>query len=368
MSGAPIETLPPPGLAADASHRRQLGAGTLISVVVPCYNEEEVLPLLEERLSRVAATWDTPYEIILVDDGSVDRTWEILVGVHRRDPRWKVIRFARNFGHQTALRAGLCASQGDIVAVVDADLQDPPEILASFFAKWKEGYDVIYGVRRRRKEGWFLRAAYYSFYRVLSRLAEDDIPLDTGDFSVMDRRIVDLINRMPERKPFIRGLRSWVGFRQVAMPYDRQARAAGDPKYDLSRLVGLAVDGIFSSSIVPLRMATWSGLFISIIAFLGAIVTFLLRILPDFFARFGLQAVPGTASVIIVVLFLGGVQLISVGICGEYIGRIYENIKGRPFWTISDCVGVAEPIPNRAILSQLGAVNASTPSPPIEGE
>jgi dolichol-phosphate mannosyltransferase len=322
---------------------RRLGPDTLISVVIPCFNEEAVLDRMFDRLGEVAETWGTQYEVILVDDGSRDHTWELMLAQHRRDPRWKLIRFARNFGHQTALRAGLHAANGDVIAVLDSDLQDPPEILGQFFAKWSEGYDVVYGVRQNRKEHVLLRTAYSSFYRMLSLLAEVDVPLDAGDFSVIDRRIVDELKRMPERKPFIRGLRSWVGFRQVALPYDRASRAAGETKYSLRRLVGLAIDGILSSSLVPLRLATWIGACVSLIAFVGAIFTLAIGLFPAAFEAIGMRPIPGTVSVIISVLFIGGVQLLCIGITGEYVGRIYENVKGRPFWVIHETVGVDEP-------------------------
>lgn len=325
------------------SKARAIGPDTLVSVVIPCCNEEAVLPELYRRLSAVAEAWGAPYEVILVDDGSTDRTWDLLLAFHERDSRWKCVRFGRNFGHQTALRAGLHATQGDLVAVLDADLQDPPEILDQFFRRWEAGYDVIYGVRQQRKEGVVLRAAYHAFYRILAFLAEMEVPLEAGDFSVMDRRVVEILKRMPERKPFLRGLRSWVGFRQCPLPYERKHRAAGVTKYNFKRLFGLAIDGILSSSIVPLRLATLFGALVSVVAFVGAVFTLLLRLFPGFF--WGLHAVPGTASIVICVLFIGGVQLLCLGICGEYLGRIYDNVKGRPFWTVRETVGVADPTP-----------------------
>ncbi len=319
---------------------RRLSAETTVTVVVPCYNEQAVLPQLFARLGKAADEWGTRFEAVLVDDGSTDDTWPMLLAQHQRDGRWKAVRLARNFGHQLALRAGLQAARGDVVAVIDADLQDPPEALAEFLAKWAEGHDVIYGVRRKRRESWLKRTAYFAFYRLLSRLAEVDMPLDAGDFCVMDRRVVDLIRAMPERRPFIRGLRSWVGFRQLAYPYDRQPRAAGQTHYSVRRLMGLAMDGILSSSILPLRLATVLGLAISFFSFLGAALVLLMKLLPGFFARFGLAAIPGTALISISILFFGGVQLVVLGILGEYIGRIYENVKGRPLWTVCQYAGV----------------------------
>src|SRR5688572_3582524 len=251
---AEISSSRPPG-ALPQTPGRAVGPGTCLSVVIPCYNEQEVLPLLYERLNSAAAGWGVDYEVILVDDGSRDATWPLMQEIHASDPRWKMLSLSRNFGHQLALWTGLCAASGEIVVVLDADLQDPPDILGPFFKKWEEGFDVIYGVRRRRKEGLFKRAAYYLFYRLLSFLANVEIPLDTGDFCVMDRRVVRVITRSSERRPFVRGLRAWAGFRQVAVPYERHGRAAGEAKYTLLKLLRLAFDGILSSSIQPLRVA-----------------------------------------------------------------------------------------------------------------
>jgi dolichol-phosphate mannosyltransferase len=301
--------------------------------------------MLFDRLRQCLLSWPMDFEVILIDDGSTDRTWEMLCEMHQRDRRWKVIRFARNFGHQTALRAGIHVAKGDVLAILDADLQDPPDVLPGFFQKWVEGYDVIYGVRQKRPEHVFKRTAYYLFYRILSKLSQHEIPLDAGDFCVMDQRIASLIRQMPERRPFIRGLRSWVGFRQLALPYQRHRRAAGDPKYNIRRLVGLALDGLLSSSVIPLRIATGFGIFVSCAAFLGAVFILFLGIFKDFFRSLGIEAVPGSVTILISILFLGGVQLVCLGIIGEYLGRIYENVKGRPFWTIRETLGIAEPDP-----------------------
>ncbi len=319
---------------------RRLAPATKISVVIPCYNEEAVLEVLFERVERAAANWNTDYEVVLVDDGSTDTTWEILLSFHRRNPRWRAVRLARNFGHQTALRAGLHAVHGDLVAVLDADLQDPPEVLPQFFEKWADGYDVIYGVRQQRKEGLFKRWSYFIFYRLLGFLSETTIPPDAGDFSVMDRRVVDILKTMQERQPFIRALRSWVGFRQTSVPYERCRRAAGESKYGLGGLIGLALDGILSSSTFPLRLATWLGVLVSFSAFVGVAAIFLMRIFAEQLAPYGFSPIPGTASIIISILFLGGVQLLCLGILGEYLGRIYENVKARPLWTVRETCGV----------------------------
>lgn len=301
-----------------------------ISVVIPCFCEVEVLPELYHRLTAVAACWSRECEMIVVDDGSTDATWDTLLQYHAKDPRWKPVRLSRNFGHQIAVWTGLSYAGGDVVAVMDADLQDAPEELPRFCEKWHEGYDVVYGVRRNRKEGIAKRAAYRLFYRVMAWLADIDIPLDAGDFCIMDRRVVAAMLQSREMQPYVRGIRSWVGFRQVGLEYERQARAAGDVKYTFRKLMGLALDGIFSFSIRPLRIATWLGIGVSTVAFLGAIFTLVQRVFAKQFEEVGLAPVPGFATIVISVVFLGGVQLICLGILGEYVGRIYENVKGRP--------------------------------------
>jgi len=258
----------------DADERVSFSSHTLVSVVLPCYNEEEVLERLYRRLSEAAVDLEEDMEVVLIDNGSTDATWEKMGEIHQRDPRWKMVRFSRNFGHQTAVSAGLRYATGDAVIVMDADLQDPPEELHRFISKWKEGYEVVYAVRKQRKENVLKRAAYKGFYRLLSSLSNHDIPLDSGDFCLMDRTVVDLINQMPEKNRFVRGLRAWAGFRQTDFEYERQARAEGEPKYTFSKLMKLAIDGIFSFSAAPLRLATFLGLFVSAAAFLGVGFTF----------------------------------------------------------------------------------------------
>jgi dolichol-phosphate mannosyltransferase len=313
---------------------------TLISVVIPCFNEEEVLPLLFERVSAAASSWGCPFEVILVDDGSTDGTWQAMADLNRRDGRWKLVRLARNFGHQIALWSGLRHAAGNVVAVLDADLQDPPEILPKFFARWREGYDVVYAVRQKRKEGPVKRLAYFLYYRTLAFLSEIDIPLDSGDFCVIDRRVLTAMLATQEQAPFVRGLRAWVGFRQTGLTYERDARAAGEVKYTFRKLVELGLNGIFSFSTRPLRLATYLGFLVSVTAFLGVIFTLFQRVFAEQFARVGLAPVPGFATTVIAILFLGGVQLLCLGILGEYVGRIYENVKGRPVATISETRGL----------------------------
>jgi dolichol-phosphate mannosyltransferase len=299
-----------------------------LGVVIPCFNEEAVLPSLFAALDAFAAKWGGPVWFLLVDDGSRDATARLLREQAARDPRFGSLHFSRNFGHQVAVSAGLAHVRGDVVAVLDADLQDPPEVILEMLAAWRQGYDVIYGVRRNRKEGLLLRACYAAFYRLMRKVANADIPLDAGDFSLMDRRVVDVLNSMPEHNRFVRGLRGWVGFRQFGLPYDRAARAAGEAKYGFRKLLRLALDGLVSFSSLPLRLAAWLGLF-------AAGVGFLLMAWALFAAIVLERTPPGWASTAVIVLFFGGVQLLMLGVLGEYLGRIFEEVKGRPHWVIA---------------------------------
>jgi dolichol-phosphate mannosyltransferase len=318
----------------------------LLSIVLPCFNEQEVLSELFRRLQCAAAEWDHTWEVICIDDGSHDRTWELLQAQAKADPRWKALRFARNFGHQTAVSAGLFHATGQAVVVMDADLQDPPEELPRFIAKWREGFEVVYAIRTKRKEHAAKRLCYWLFYRVLASVVANPIPLDSGDFCVMDRKVVDVVRSMPERNRFVRGLRAWAGFRQTGVAYERQARAAGEVKYTMRRLVRLGLDGIFSFSTAPLRLATYLGLSVSLVALCGVVFTLLQRLFSTFFASIGLAPVPGFATIVISILFLGGVQLICIGILGEYLGRIYDEVKRRPAWVIAEGAGIDPQIPS----------------------
>jgi dolichol-phosphate mannosyltransferase len=316
-----------------------------VSVIVPCFNEELVLPQLFARLKAAGETWGMGYEVICVDDGSRDRTWELLAAQQKRDPRWRGLSLARNFGHQTAVSAGLYHASGDAVVVIDADLQDPPEELGRFLEKWREGYDVVYAIRQKRKEGLLKRLCYWSFYRLMARLVPFEIPLDSGDFCVLDRRVVEVLKRMPERNRFVRGMRAWAGFRQTGIAYERQQRAAGTTKYSARKLLRLAMDGIFSFSTAPLTLVAYLGLLISTASAIGVLFTLLQRIFASWFQKVGLAPVPGFATIVIAILFLGGVQLLCIGILGEYIGRIYEEVKRRPLWTVRASCGIeSEPI------------------------
>ncbi|MGO8765722.1 MAG: glycosyltransferase family 2 protein [Limisphaerales bacterium] len=307
---------------------------------MPCYNEEAVLPQLFERLNAVAAGWGMDYEVLCIDDGSRDRTWEMLKQFHAREPRWHCLSFARNFGHQVAVSAGLFYAQGDAVVIIDADLQDPPEQISRLIEKWREGYKVIYAIRTKREDALVKQFLAWGFYRMISKLVPFNIPADAGDFCLLDRRVVEVLNSLPESNRYLRGLRAWSGFRQIGIQFERHARAAGKPQYTLKKSFKLAMDGIFSFSTVPLRLATYFGFIVSAMAFLGAIFTFLQKIFSKEFADIGLAPGPGFPTVVISILFLGGVQLIGLGILGEYLGRIYDEVKGRPHWIIQDCAGL----------------------------
>ncbi|MGH7796367.1 MAG: glycosyltransferase family 2 protein [Candidatus Binatia bacterium] len=296
-----------------------------LSVVIPVYNEEENIPVLYDRLLRTLEGANINFEIVFVDDGSRDQSIAKLNEIGASDQRVVVIELARNFGHQVAITAGLDFARGKAVAVMDADLQDPPEVLPAFVAKWREGHEVVYAIRARRQETWFLRASYAAFYRLLRRVANVEIPLDAGDFCVMDRRVVDLLKSMPERNRFVRGIRSWVGFSQVGLPFERHARHAGASKYTFGRLTLLALDGLFSFSYVPLRIITVLGFSISLLSILAALFYAITRLLT------GLGP-PGFATLVVAVFFLAGVQLITIGVIGEYVGRIFEEVKRRPLY------------------------------------
>ncbi len=310
-----------------------------ISVVIPCYNEEEVLPELFRQMKEAAESWGCDWEIICVDDGSNDKTLELLSDQHEKDPRWSVLSFSRNFGHQTAVSAGIFHATGYAVIVIDADLQDPPEEMHRFIEKWQEGYDIVYAVRQKRKEGILKKISYWMFYRMLSKMIDFKLPLDSGDFCIMDRKVVDILNSMPERTRFVRGLRAWSGFKQTGLVYERHARAAGDTKYNFKKLRRLALDGIISFSTAPLALAAHIGLWISTLSFLGIIVLVLHYIFADFFKSIGLGLEPGF-SIHVTILFLGGVQLIFLGIIGQYLGRIYDEVKHRPRWIIKQSLGI----------------------------
>lgn len=306
----------------------------LLSVVVPCFNEEAVVHETHRRLTRVVSRLDDlDYEIIYVDDGSSDHTPELLEAVQRADPQVRVIRLSRNFGHQIAITAGLEHAAGDAVVLIDADLQDPPEVIPEMVARWREGYDVAYGERIAREgETRFKVLTARLFYRLLNSLTETQIPLDAGDFRLMDRRVVEALHAMPECDRFVRGLVSWVGFRQIAVPYHRASRYAGESKYPLRKMLRFAFDGITSFSVAPLRAVTAVGAVASAVALAAIVYALALRIFTG-------GRLAGWTAALIGLLFIGGVQLVSLGIIGEYVGRIYGEAKRRPLYLMRDRIG-----------------------------
>jgi glycosyltransferase involved in cell wall biosynthesis len=301
------------------------------SLVIPIYNEESTIPALYQRVSAVMDRLDDTSELILINDGSRDRSLELLRELHARDDRVVYLSLARNFGHQIAVTAGLNYIRGEAIIVLDADLQDPPELIPELVALWQQGYHVVYAQRTKRlRESWFKRFCAYAFYRMLRQLANVDIPADTGDFCLMDRQVVDLLNQIPERNRYLRGLRSWVGFNQIAFKFERDSRFAGEVKYTFSKSFALAINGLVSFSSIPLRLSTYLGLFSAVLAIVMAILVLYWRlVIPN-------STLTGFATIAIAIFFLGAVQLISIGILGEYIGRIYEEVKHRPLYTLAE--------------------------------
>ncbi len=309
------------------------------SIVIPIYNERETIDALYERLTATLGDLDGDAEMLFVDDCSFDGSDELLRGLRERDERVKVIRLARNFGHQTAITAGLDLAAGDAVVVMDADLQDPPELIPALVEKWREGYEVVYAVRAQRHgESWLKRQTAKWFYRVLKRLANVELPLDTGDFRLVDRRALAAFKSMRERRRYVRGMFSWIGFKQVGVPYERAGRFAGEPKYSMRKSLGLAVDGVLSFSDAPLRLALFGGFLFSLLSFVVGVAAIGAKVAGAF-------VVPGWASILVVVSFIGGVQLTLMGMLGLYIGRIYDEVKGRPVYVIGETHGFAHPEP-----------------------
>jgi len=308
-----------------------------ISVVVPCYNEEVVLPETIRRLTETLEKLGRAYEIVCVDDGSRDGTPRVLAELHASDPRILVVRMSRNFGHQMAISAGLEYARGAAVVLIDADLQDPPELIAEMVAQWRQGTDVVYGTRRTRDgETTFKALTAKWFYRFINHLSEVEIPLDSGDFRLLDRRVVEALLAMPERDRFVRGMVSWVGFRQASLLYDRAPRKAGESKYTLRKMARFAVDGILSFSIAPLRLATVAGGAALAITFAGAVVALAAGLAGRWMAAWG--------WLLLAILFLSGVQLLCLGIVGEYLGRNYAENKRRPLYFVRETLGFDEPL------------------------
>jgi dolichol-phosphate mannosyltransferase len=307
-----------------------------LSLVVPLFNEQENVRELHRRVTAAMAAFGVRHELVLVNDGSRDDTPALADALQRRDGRVVVVHLSRNFGHQAALSAGLDHARGRAVVLMDGDLQDPPEVLDQFLGAWRDGYDVVYAVRTRRKEGLLKRAGYALFYRLLRATSDLDVPLDSGDFCLLDRAVVDALRALPERQRFVRGLRAFVGFRQVGIPYERAARGAGTPKYTLAQLARLAADGLVGFSRFPLALVRWLGL-----ASLAAAAAFTAWLVA---AAAGGSAPPGWAGAAAAVLYLGAAQLVSLAVLAEYLGRIFLEVKGRPTYLVRD-VRRARPLP-----------------------
>lgn len=329
------------GLMAVSIQQKEASSGSealarpAVSIVVPVFNEEAVLDEFRARLLPTLEGLASPFEVVCVNDGSADRSGEMLDAICAEDDRFKALHFSRNFGHQAAVTAGLHVVRGDCAVIMDADLQDPPELIVNLLAKWHEGFDVVYAKRRvRAGETSVKRLTAFLFYRTLARMTEIEIPPDAGDFCLYDRRVIDVLNSMPERNRYIRGLRAWTGFRQAAVEFDRKERYAGKTKYSIRKLIGLALDGIFSLSKAPLRLAMYFGFLSSGFSFVLGVFFIIERLTGTS------QTVRGWASTIVVVLFLGGVQLICIGAIGEFIGRIYDEVKQRPLYIIARTTGL----------------------------
>ncbi len=314
-------------------------ASDLLSVIAPIYNEVNNIRLLYDRIYAVMEDIGSPWELVLVNDGSTDGSSEVIDSLYREDPQHiRVLHFARNFGHQIAVTAGMDYAGGDAVILIDADLQDPPEVIADLVAKWREGYEVIYAVRAEREgESWFKLATAKLFYRILYNITDVRIPVDTGDFRLMDRKVVNAVDAMREHTRFIRGMVSWVGFRQTGVEYTRSKRHTGSTKYPFRKMLRFAWDGITGFSYFPLQLATYMGFGIALFSGLAILLVIYLRAFAN--------TVPleGQATTLVMVLFLGGVQLISLGIIGEYLGRIYNEVKGRPLYIVHNSQGFEPP-------------------------
>ena len=300
------------------------------SLVVPAYNEEGVIAELAVHLAQVMDALDADAEVVLVDDGSSDRTYELMQKVAAADPRFRLVRLSRNFGHQIALTAGVDLASGDAVIVMDADLQDPPEVVLELANRWREGYDVVYAVREAREgETQFKRSTASAFYRAFNRISEVQVPVDVGDFRLVDRRALDVFNRMRESNRFVRGMFSWIGLRQTGVTYTRKERFAGETKYPLRKMLAFAATGVISFSSAPLRAALNLGFIVSGLSFVLAVWSIIVKVS-------GLYQVPGWTSIVVVTTLIGGIQLIVLGVIGEYIGDIHDEVKRRPLYVVSE--------------------------------
>ncbi|MDM5237015.1 glycosyltransferase [Bacillus cereus] len=308
----------------------------LISVVVPMYFEEEVAQECYTRLKSVMLQNNINYEFVFVNDGSTDRTMDILSEIAANDYRTKIVNFARNFGHQIAVTAGIAAAKGDAIVIIDADLQDPPEVIPELIAKWEEGYEVVYAKRKQRKgETWFKLLTAKYFYKFLNYMSDIDIPKDTGDFRIIDRKVADVFNQMTERNRFIRGMMSWVGFRQTYVEYERDERFAGETKYPLKKMIKFASDGIIAFSTKPLRIVMSLGLLSVLISIIVLLYTITVKII-------GNDTQTGWASIMVAITFFSGIQLLGLGIVGQYIARIYDESKNRPIYIVKETINIEQ--------------------------
>jgi glycosyltransferase involved in cell wall biosynthesis len=302
----------------------------IVSVVIPVYNEEEIITVLFQRVMQAMENWTKDFEIICVNDGSKDKTLSLLLEAHKKDSRWKVISLSRNFGHQAAFLAGLSHAKGEIIGMIDGDLQDPPELLIEFYKKIQEGYDVVFGVRKKRKEGFWKRIAYRTYYRFLRKVSQVEIPLDSGDFSLMTREVLDNIIASQEHSLFIRGIRSWVGFKQYAFEYERDKRFGGEPKYTLRKLFQLAYNGVFSFSTFPVKLLTTLGVAVISVALAYSTYAITMKILyPE-------KVIQGFTTLAIAIFIFSGVQLLALGMIGEYVLRIYDETRNRPVFVVKE--------------------------------
>lgn len=303
------------------------------SIILPVYNEEGTLETLYQRLTTVMTAISPNYEIIFIDDNSKDNSFNIIAALNEKDEKVKLIKFSRNFGHQAAISAGLDHAQGEALVMMDADLQDPPEVITELVEKYKEGYDVVYAKREKRKgESFFKLWTASAFYRLINYFSDIDIPLDTGDFRLISRKVIDSLKSIQERNRFLRGLITWVGYKQVGVNYIRDARHIGETKFTIRKMMRFAIDGISSFSHVPLKIATIMGFVVSIISFL--------MVLWVFYFRLSHEPTPGWASLMVTIIFIGGIQLIAIGVIGEYLGRIYDEVKKRPLYLLDKVIGI----------------------------
>ena len=304
----------------------------MISIIIPIYNEEKIISELYKRLVESLKSYDGNYEVIFVNDGSTDNAFSMLKTLCKNDINIKIIDLSRNFGHQLAITSGIDFATGDAIILMDGDLQDPPELIPKLIEKWKNGFDVVYTIKTSRKENFLKKLAFKLFYKLMQRFSSIAIPMEAGNFSLMDKKVFETLKTMKEKNRYIPGMRAWIGFKQIGIEFAREDRFAGKPQMTFSRLIKLAFDGIFSFSNIPLRFATYLGFVSAVISFLGIVYVLYSKVFTD-------KAISGWASTIVAILFIGGMILLTLGIIGEYIGRIYDEIKNRPMYLIKEKIG-----------------------------